>query len=120
MRPQTAPYRFLGPPGCRRTAACADRSGARLRRVRRPPPDRGNSDPRNAFLFGDIFEKGIGIKAGQTHVQKYMPELLAAIEEGKLRPQEIISHRLKLDQAAEGYKMFDKKEDECRKVILTP
>ena len=74
----------------------------------------------HAFLFGDIFEKGIGIKAGQTHVQKYMPELLAAIEEGKLRPQEIISHRMKLDLAAEGYKMFDKKEDECRKVILTP
>jgi len=74
----------------------------------------------HGFLFGDIFEKGIGIKAGQTHVQKYMPELLAAIGEGKLRPQEIISHRLKLDQAAEGYKMFDKKEDECRKVILTP
>ncbi|HEU4775384.1 MAG TPA: zinc-dependent alcohol dehydrogenase [Telluria sp.] len=74
----------------------------------------------HGFLFGDIFEKGIGIKAGQTHVQKYMPELLAAIGEGKLRPQEIISHRLKLDQAAEGYKMFDKKDDECRKVILTP
>lgn len=74
----------------------------------------------HGFLFGDIFEKGIGIKAGQTHVQKYMPELLQAIEEGKLRPHEIISHRLKLDQAVEGYKMFDKKEDECRKVILTP
>ena len=49
-----------------------------------------------------------------------MPELLEAIEEGKLRPQEIISHRLNLSQAAEGYKMFDKKEEECRKVILTP
>ena len=74
----------------------------------------------HGFLFGDVFEKGIGIKAGQTHVQKHMPELLAAIEEGKLHPNAIISHRLKLDQAAEGYKMFDKKEDECRKVVLTP
>ncbi len=74
----------------------------------------------HGFLFGDVFEKGIGIKAGQTHVQKYMPELLEAIEEGKLHPNAIISHRLKLDQAAEGYKMFDKKEDECRKVVLTP
>jgi threonine dehydrogenase-like Zn-dependent dehydrogenase len=74
----------------------------------------------HGFLFGDIFEKGIGIKAGQTHVQKYMPELLEAIEDGRLRPNEIISHRLNLSQAAEGYKMFDKKEDECRKVIMTP
>ena len=74
----------------------------------------------HGFLFGDIFEKGLTIKAGQTHVQKLMPELLEAIGEGKLHPQEIISHRLPLSQAAEGYKMFDKKEDDCRKVILTP
>jgi threonine dehydrogenase-like Zn-dependent dehydrogenase len=74
----------------------------------------------HGFLFGDMFEKGIGIKAGQTHVQKFMPELLKAIEEGKLKPNAIISHRLKLEQAAEGYKMFDKKEDNCRKVVLTP
>ena len=74
----------------------------------------------HGFLFGDIFEKGISFKAGQTHVQKFMPELLKAIEEGKLQPNAIISHRLKLEQAAEGYKMFDKKEDDCRKVVLTP
>ena len=74
----------------------------------------------HGFLFGDVFEKGITFKTGQTHVQKYMPELLAAIEKGDLRPHEIISHRLPLAQAAEGYKMFDKKEDECRKVIMTP
>lgn len=74
----------------------------------------------HGFLFGDVFEKGVSFRTGQTHVQKYMPELLEAIEEGKLRPQEIISHRLNLSQAAEGYRMFDKKEDECRKVILTP
>jgi threonine dehydrogenase-like Zn-dependent dehydrogenase len=74
----------------------------------------------HGFLFGDVFEKGIGFKTGQTHVQKYMPELLKAIEEGKLHPNAIISHRMKLDQAAEGYKMFDKKDDNCRKIVLTP
>ncbi|MBC7453916.1 MAG: zinc-binding dehydrogenase, partial [Massilia sp.] len=74
----------------------------------------------HGFLFGDVFEKGVTFRTGQTHVQKYMPELLEAIGEGKLRPQEIISHKLNLSQAAEGYKMFDKKEDECRKVIMTP
>jgi threonine dehydrogenase-like Zn-dependent dehydrogenase len=74
----------------------------------------------HGFLFGDIFEKGIGLKAGQTHVQHYMPELLQFIEEGKLQPEVIISHRLPLEQAVDGYRMFDKKEDECRKVVLTP
>jgi threonine dehydrogenase-like Zn-dependent dehydrogenase len=74
----------------------------------------------HGFLFGDIFEKGIGVKAGQTHVQKYMPELLQFIEEGRLKPEVIISHRMPLDRAADGYKMFDKKEDNCRKIVLLP
>jgi threonine dehydrogenase-like Zn-dependent dehydrogenase len=74
----------------------------------------------HGFLFGDAFEKGIGFKTGQTHVQKFMPELLEFIEAGKLSPEVIISHRLSLEDAAEGYRMFDKKEDNCRKVVLTP
>ena len=74
----------------------------------------------HGFLFGDVFEKGIGIKAGQTHVQRLMPELLKFIEAGQLHPEMIISHRLPLEAAAEGYRLFDKKEDNCRKVVLTP
>ena len=46
------------------------------------------------FLFGDAFDKGITFKMGQTHVQKIMPELLAAIVNGKLKPEIIITHRL--------------------------
>ncbi|MYM93183.1 zinc-dependent alcohol dehydrogenase [Duganella vulcania] len=74
----------------------------------------------HGFLFGDAFEKGIGFKTGQTHVQRFMPELLKFIEEGKLTPEAIISHRMTLESAAEGYKMFDKKEDDCRKIVLLP
>ena len=74
----------------------------------------------HGFLFGDIFEKGITVRAGQTHVQKHMPDLLRFIDDGKLHPEVIISHRLPLEQAAEGYRMFDKKEDNCRKVVLRP
>ena len=74
----------------------------------------------HGFLFGDIFEKGLTVKAGQTHVQKFMPELLEAIGEGKLRPEVIISHRMKLSEAESAYSIFDKKEQDCRKVVLTP
>jgi threonine dehydrogenase-like Zn-dependent dehydrogenase len=74
----------------------------------------------HGFLFGDAFEKGITFKMGQTHVQRYMPQLLELIWQGKLNPGEIISHRLPLEQAAEGYRMFDRKEDSCSKVILRP
>ena len=74
----------------------------------------------HGFLFGDAFDKGLTFKMGQTHVQRYLPELLGYIETGALQPDAIITHRLSLEQAAEGYKIFDKKEENCRKVILTP
>ncbi|HEY0589287.1 MAG TPA: glutathione-dependent formaldehyde dehydrogenase, partial [Pseudoduganella sp.] len=42
------------------------------------------------------------------------------IGQGKLHPETIITHRLPLEQAADGYRIFDRKEEECRKVILRP
>ncbi|KTT37417.1 alcohol dehydrogenase [Pseudomonas oryzihabitans] len=74
----------------------------------------------HGFLFGDAFDKGLTFKMGQTHVQRYLPELLEHIERGDLAPEAIITHRLSLEQAVDGYKIFDKKQEDCRKVILTP
>ncbi len=74
----------------------------------------------HGFLFGDAFDKGITFKMGQTHVHGLLPTLLEHIQAGELRPEIIISHRLRLSDAAEGYKIFDKADDECRKVILRP
>ncbi|MET0613757.1 MAG: zinc-dependent alcohol dehydrogenase [Pseudomonas caspiana] len=74
----------------------------------------------HGFLFGDAFDKGLTFKMGQTHVQRYLPELLEHIESGALAPEAIITHRMSLEDAAEGYKLFDKKQEDCRKVILVP
>ena len=74
----------------------------------------------HGFLFGDSFDKGLTFKMGQTHAQKYMPELLEHIANGKMRPEVIISHRMRLEDAVKGYEMFEKQEDDCRKVVLTP
>ncbi|MBP3983397.1 glutathione-dependent formaldehyde dehydrogenase [Pseudoxanthomonas helianthi] len=74
----------------------------------------------HAFLFGDAFDKGLHFAMGQTHVQRYLPELLYAVQEGRLHPEAIISHQLPLQEAAKGYAMFNDKQDDCRKVILTP
>jgi threonine dehydrogenase-like Zn-dependent dehydrogenase len=74
----------------------------------------------HAFLFGDAFDKGLQFAMGQTHVQKYMPELLEHIREGRLQPNAIISHRMPLSKAAEGYKIFNEKQQDCRKVVLLP
>lgn len=74
----------------------------------------------HGFLFGDAFDKGLTFRMGQTHVQKLMPELLDLVCEGHLNPEIVISHRIGLSDAARGYDMFDKAEDDCRKVVMTP
>lgn len=74
----------------------------------------------HGFLFGDAFDKGLTFKMGQTHAQKFMPELLEHIVAGHLKPEIIITHRLPLAEAPRGYEVFAKKEEDCRKVVLTP
>jgi|APAra7269096714_1048519.scaffolds.fasta_scaffold01277_9 threonine dehydrogenase-like Zn-dependent dehydrogenase len=74
----------------------------------------------HGFLFGDAFEKGLSFASGQTHAQRFMPELLTHIESGALKPELIVSHRMPLTEAARGYEVFNKKEEDCRKVVLTP
>lgn len=76
--------------------------------------------PINDFLMGDAFDKGLAFRMGQTHVHKYLPQLLEYIENGDLSPEAIITHRMNLSDAAKGYEIFEKREEECRKVILTP
>ncbi len=74
----------------------------------------------HAFLIGDAFDKGLTFKCGQTHVQQHMPKLLKHILAGELTPDTVISHRMPLIDAAQGYKLFDQKEQDCRKVVLLP
>src|ERR1700754_553951 len=72
------------------------------------------------FPLGAFMEKGLTLKTGQTHVQHYMPALLNAIVEGKIDTTFLISHRLPLEQAPDGYKMFHDNQNEVTKVVLKP
>ena len=74
----------------------------------------------HGFLIGDAFEKGLSFRMGQTHTQQHMPKLLEHILAGELKPEIIITHRMALADAAEGYEIFDQKQQDCRKVVLTP
>ena len=74
----------------------------------------------HGFLFGDAFDKGLTFKMGQTHVKKYLELLLGLIQSGELKPEEIITHRLPLSKAADGYTIFNEKKEDCRKVVLRP
>ena len=72
------------------------------------------------FPIGALMEKGLSIKTGQTHVQKYTEKLLQMILDGKIDTTFLISHRLPLEDAAKGYKMFKEQQNEVTKVILKP
>jgi len=72
------------------------------------------------FPMGAIVNRSLTIKSGQCHVQRYMRPLLELIRAGEIDPSYIISHHLKLSEAADGYEMFFRKQDDCLKVVLHP
>ena len=72
------------------------------------------------FPVGAFMQKGLTMRTGQTHVQKYLPQLLDMIREGKIDTTFLISHRLPLEAGPEGYRKFAFEQNETTKVILKP
>jgi threonine dehydrogenase-like Zn-dependent dehydrogenase len=70
--------------------------------------------------MGAFMNKGLTMKAGQTHMMRYMKPLLETIEKGEFDPSFVISHRVPLDRAPEMYKIFRDKKENCTKVVLDP
>jgi threonine dehydrogenase-like Zn-dependent dehydrogenase len=70
--------------------------------------------------IGAAFNKGLTLKMGQTHVHKYLPTLLAHIQNGDIDPSFVITHRVPIDRAPEMYATFRDKRDGCIKVVLKP
>ena len=70
--------------------------------------------------FGAAFNKGLTLKMGQTHVQKYMRPLLEKIQNGEIDASFVITHRMKLEDAPAGYEIFKHKQDNCIKIVLKP
>jgi threonine dehydrogenase-like Zn-dependent dehydrogenase len=72
------------------------------------------------FPLGAVMNRGLTIRTGQCHVQRYLRPLLQRIENDEIDPSFIVSHRLPLDEAPRGYDLFKHKEDDCLKVVLKP
>ncbi|MBQ1073205.1 glutathione-dependent formaldehyde dehydrogenase [Micromonospora sp. C31] len=70
------------------------------------------------FPMGAFMNRSLIMRTGQCHVQRYTRPLLNRIQRGDIDPSFIISHRMALKDAAKGYKIFQKKQDECTKVVL--
>jgi threonine dehydrogenase-like Zn-dependent dehydrogenase len=70
--------------------------------------------------IGVLMNKGLTIKTGQTHVQHYMRPLLELIQNGAIDPSFVVTHRMRLEDAPQGYDMFVNKQDDCIKIVLKP
>ena len=68
--------------------------------------------------FGAAFGKGLTMKMGQTHTQRYMKPLLDRILNDEIDPSFVISHRIKIEDGPGAYKMFASQKDECVKVVI--
>lgn len=76
--------------------------------------------PYDNFPIGQLFDKGVHLFMGQAPVQKYIDHLMNLVSEGKVKLDDIITHRLPLEDAAKAYDIFNKKQDNCLKVVLKP
>ncbi len=74
----------------------------------------------NGLLFGALMNKGLTVKTGQTHVHRYLAPLLKTIQEKKIDPSFVVTHRISLDEAPEAYQKFKDHQDGCIKVVMKP
>jgi threonine dehydrogenase-like Zn-dependent dehydrogenase len=79
----------------------------------------GTADP---MPMMQLFDKGLTLRMGQCHVRRWTDELLDIASGGEdvLGLENLATHRVGLDQAAEMYSVFQKKQDGCLKVVLKP
>ncbi|MBP2305213.1 alcohol dehydrogenase catalytic domain-containing protein [Azospirillum melinis] len=70
--------------------------------------------------MGQLMNKGLTIRTGQTHVNRWTDDLLRRIEEGQIDPSFVITHSVSLEEGPEMYKVFRDKQDSCIKVVLKP
>jgi threonine dehydrogenase-like Zn-dependent dehydrogenase len=70
--------------------------------------------------FGAAMNKGLTIRMGQTHVNRWTGDLLRRIEEGQIDPSFVITHKASLADGPEMYETFRDKTDGCIKVVLKP
>ena len=78
------------------------------------------TNARPLLPIGSVMQRGLTIKTGQAHVQRYMRPLLQMIENGDIDPSFVVTHRIPLSEAPHGYHLFREKKDGCIKVVLDP
>jgi len=79
----------------------------------------GEADP---FPMMDLFDKGVTLRMGQAHVKRWVDDIMPLLtgDDDPLGVDDLVTHRLPLEDAPHAYDIFKKKEDGCIKVVLKP
>jgi S-(hydroxymethyl)glutathione dehydrogenase/alcohol dehydrogenase len=64
--------------------------------------------------------KGITIRANQASVKRLLPRLIEHVEAGRIKPKEMITHKVPLEEVSDAYRIFSAKLDDCIKPVLVP
>jgi threonine dehydrogenase-like Zn-dependent dehydrogenase len=74
----------------------------------------------NMVPIGNVVNKGITIRANQASVKRLLPRLIEHVEAGHIKPRELITHKVPLEEIADAYHIFSAKLDGCIKPVLVP
>jgi threonine dehydrogenase-like Zn-dependent dehydrogenase len=102
----------VGQPGAIETAINCVRGGGTVSSVGVPSAITGD------FPYFDAWNRDLTFRSGWANVHRYVRPLLELLASGRLHPERIISHRMRLEEAVEAYRLFDRRE--AVKVVLQP
>jgi threonine dehydrogenase-like Zn-dependent dehydrogenase len=74
----------------------------------------------NAVPIGNALNKGLTLRMNQASVKRHLPRLIEHIREGHVRPSDVITHRVPLEEVSDAYHLFSHKLDGCIKTVLVP
>jgi threonine dehydrogenase-like Zn-dependent dehydrogenase len=74
----------------------------------------------NAVPIGNALNKGLTLRMNQAIVRRYLPRLIEHVNEGRLNPKELITHRIPLEEISDAYHIFSSKLDGCIKPVIIP
>jgi threonine dehydrogenase-like Zn-dependent dehydrogenase len=79
----------------------------------------GAADP---FPMMDLFDKGVTLRMGQAHVKRWVDDIMPLLtgDDDPLGVDDLVTHRLPLEEAPHAYEIFKNKQDGCIKVVLKP
>lgn len=69
--------------------------------------------------MGAVMNKGLTIRTGQTHVNRWTDDLMERIQSGQIDPSFVITHRVSLEEGPGMYETFRDKQDGCVKVVMS-